>query len=826
MDAIISAKAGVAIFLQGNEASVIKINDLMTEISFPIVSLRHLLDGANDAKKIKNSTKDKSIALLQKEFNKQRALTMVLIMLDDKEDDETIKLSVECLSDFFTDKDVFCHVENTLYSNALPESANLYRAKEFSKTIDGLFSIFNSIDNYSDEINFYKKRWDILSVDLFDEPTDKIKCEECLSVSGAFKDLVLAESDYNKFSLAYVKCVTAAKSFRNGKIIIDNWLKDLMPSKVKKNIDIKALIASYKDTQRDIYDYNFKKKLTPHKAFENALKQKSAIIPLLKAGDWAKTRRYVEDLISSQLISSDPEHITKSLCDLSQHAKHVNNFSLQLELAKRAIEIKNDDAWSNCQVAESYFCLNQFDNAIEYFRRAEAYGEHEYAQNGYARILKAQGKIDEAIEAYKKLIADYGNSTYIANCYAETLRDAWKINEALSVYDRSITNLLCDSTTYCGKASLLKSIGRLDEALSLFEFARDTCNDSHYVGCGIADIYKIKGDYGRALAEYDKVIKKFPDEIMPKVSRANIHKLDGNLQLALEEYQVISLEFPHDTSSKEGQAEVYKEMKEYDRALRIYNDVITKQPMSMRARNGRANIFKCLGRYSDALQAYDENVKDSPYDIVSWSGRADILKQLGDLDEAINAYRYISDVNPYDHRASYSMAAIYVAKGDFNLALKLLPNSPPQTKEEWFAYHVRGMVYIKSGDIDKAISFYTDALNDVPYYNISVMFKNALAVIGLRKSENKSDTEGAISYIGTNQNDYLKNVLQIHAYGKLGQIYKAEEAYVKSEINCPPFIMSLRDELAAKYINNSSKIINFADWVFHRECDAILLDAA
>src|SRR6185369_3181837 len=702
MDAIISAKAGLAIFVRGNETSVFNINDLETESIYPVSSIRYLLSGANDVRKIKNITREESFSLLQKECSKSRAITMTLILLDEMEENETIDLTIECLQDLLVDTDVLDHVENTLYSNIMPENANLLRANEYAKSIDKLSLILNDVEKNSQLILKFRKRWDSLSEDIFADPMDKILCEECLVSTGVFKELVKAGSDPKKFSLAHLRCLNVLQKYKNSRTVVSQWLTGLIPEKAQIPVSFNPQFHDFSFGTANNDKGYFKPKLKPHDAYQNALKQKTAINLLLKTGDWAKTRRYVEDLISSQRKSSEPEHISKSLCDLSQHAKLVKNYSLQLELAKRATEISSDDGWAYCQVAEAYICLAQFDNAIENFKLAETYGQHEYSNNGFARILKEQGRFDEAIAVYQKLMVDYPYSSYVSNCYAETLRDAWRIDDALAVYDYAIENLPYGSTTYCGKASILKSIGKLDEAITLFEYARNIGDDSHYIGTGIADVYRIQGEYDKSLVEYDKVIKKFPDEIVPRCAKAHVLRAKGDLPSALIEFQNISKEFPYDFQSKEGIAETLKEMKEYVKSMEIFDEIIKKFPMASWARNGRANLFKCMGEYSASLKAYDENVKDFPYDLVAWGGRADLLKQLGDLDESIKAFTRISELNPYDKSSVYSIAAIYVVKGQYDQALKLLPTEVPKYRDDWFAYHVKGMIYMKSGRVEEA----------------------------------------------------------------------------------------------------------------------------
>ena len=821
MDALISAKAGLAIFIHGDEADVVSVNDTGAETRYPASSIRFLLAGATDVKKITSLSKKQSLSILEKEYKKSRALSLTLIALDQLEEDETVALSIECLTDLCCDVDVFNYIENTLYFNILPETTNLVRVKKLLNA--DLCKLITEVESFQEGISRYRSQWDLLPDEIFNGSVDKLIFEEVIVTSGIFKQFVKAGDDSNKHALAKIECLDTLKKFKNSRGIINLWLSGTNVSKSKTeyaNFDYSADTYSHKEpTKRTT-----KPKISPHDAFLNAIKQKNAIIPLLKKGQWSKTRRYVEDLIKSQYANSDPEHISKSLCDLAQHAKTTHNYSLQLELAKRATEIAADDGWAYSQVAEAYICLCQYDLAITSLKTAEVYGQSEYAQIGYARILRAQGKYDEAIDFFKKLIVDFPDSSVVLNCYAEVLKDIWKLEDALSVYETSIQRNPYESTSYCGKASILKVLGRFDEALETYNQAKQLSNDSEYIGSGIADILKHKGDYNQAITMYDEVIKKFPESATPRCGRATVFKIMGEYSTALKEFKAIANEFPFDITPKEGEAETLKESGKLPEALVKFNDILKDFPLAPRSRNGRANVLKLLGEYEKSLQAYDENVRDFPYDLIAWNGRADLLKQLGYLNESVEAYDSIARLNPLEKGAIYSKAAIYVVMGRYSEALKLLPTAPPQTRDDWFAHHIKGMTYLLSGRVNEAVELFKEAVMAVPSYNLQKYFKSALAVASLRLKTSTTMLLGA-----ENHNDYLSNVLNIHAYGELQDYEKAEQAYIKIEKQCPPFVITLRDELAARYLKSIKPLKpqqHDLDWIFAEECKVILLDAA
>jgi len=64
MKALISGQAGLALFIQGNEMSVINVGDVRTEKSFPLNALNGLLAGTTDVITYESISKQRAITLL------------------------------------------------------------------------------------------------------------------------------------------------------------------------------------------------------------------------------------------------------------------------------------------------------------------------------------------------------------------------------------------------------------------------------------------------------------------------------------------------------------------------------------------------------------------------------------------------------------------------------------------------------------------------------------------------------------------------------------------------------------------------------------------
>ncbi len=277
----------------------------------------------------------------------------------------------------------------------------------------------------------------------------------------------------------------------------------------------------------------------------------------------------------------------------------------------------------------------------------------------------------------------------------------------------------------------------------------------------------------------------------------------------------------HIPKQSSGRAEILKDMGRLQEALDTYQDAVRKFPFEPRALNGRANILKKLGRLDESLQAYDQAIKTFPYDIIAWSGRADLLKELGNFREALEAYNLLIKRNPAKPSLRYAKAAILVAMREYAQAENLLPTRAPETREDWIAYHIRGMILLKKDMLIPAIKHLKIGLNSIPFADERKYFQNALAVATLRQRQYHEATQ----YLRGGP-EAIADALRIHAFGELKKLDQASQAYRRLLEVCPPNLVPLRNELAATYklVNKTAR--HDWRWIFEEECQNVLLEAA
>lgn len=825
MDAYLSGECGRALLVQGNEAFILDIDALDEPLSVPIGFAFNAFGNANDTIELKGTSREVVLKRLNEEWARDRALRLSLILLDDEEYIEIKEAAASVLVELLEKANALGYVKRRLYARPLPHRADIQTALSIVNPSSSVGSFMNALAIAQPTIAQYRAAWDELAPELFADSDARERIEAYLIDSGAFSALVDSSGDPSLTNDVLFNCYRDLNKEKNYREIVTTWTKDA-PRKQRARAEKIITVTGSEDD--DGWELDFRNDgtsgTTARGAFENVQRQQQAISLQLKKGDESHARKYVDELVRSQLRSGGASFASKSLCKLAQEAKGFGLHSLQLEWAKRAAELCPDDGWAHGQAADAFMFFNRFDEALRAFDLAEANGQPQFAITGRARILRAQARLDEALAAFKAAEQQLSGDELVFAWlgHAEVLRDMWLLPDSLQVYEETIARFPNSTVARCGRAAVLTDMGRLDDALDAYEETLRSFGDVFVALSGRVQVWKQKGLLENALKECDQILQRFPTEPITYCQRAEILRLSGDFENALTAYADAETQFPYISAAYGGFAEVLKEKHQYVKALEVYDAAIRRFPFDSRLRNGRASVLKLAGRLDLALRAYDETAGLFPYELVTLAGRADLLKETGDFDGAIKLYDQIIGKWPGYYSAKHAKAAILVVRGLYVEADRLLPRDTPQTYDEWIGFHVRGMMLLRQGELEAAITHFTMGSLNVPYARERRYFENALAVAYLRRREYPAAIKLIDRVAGP-----MGNVIQLHAYAAVGRRGEAQSAYERTQENCPAQLIELRDELAARYHLSATQPHHDETWIFHQECESMLiLDAA
>ncbi|TKJ37930.1 hypothetical protein CEE37_13275 [candidate division LCP-89 bacterium B3_LCP] len=788
MNALISGQAGIAIFVETTGAFVVDIDSPDQERSLPKTSIPYVFNGASDVKLLKSVKRKKALETLELEWRKDRALQLMLILIDDEDDIETKREAAECLTELLSDKQVFEFLSNRMFSAPFPDDTNLEIAYKCGAQAEPVIRLLDELSKNQIEIDLYRQEWDNLSPDLFDDDEDvKSELFHRIVEEGIFRDFVLTAKDAKKFSLVEFDFHKKFGREPNAGKILSAWTASLKP--VDSEQDFSQMIEEEPERQKPPKEKRGRK-VKPKKADEalaDVIKTKDFIKSAMQKGEIVKARRFTQQLVTEGEKTSTQEQIAKSLCDLAQYAKEIKNHSFQLELAQWANRIAPSDVRTHIQLGDAFFCLKRNDEALKAYDTAiRDFPPNVVSHSGRAEVLKEMGKLEEALKAYDAAICDLLPDVVSHNGRAEVLKEMGKLEEALKAYDTTIRDFPPDIVSHSGRAEVLKEMGRLEEALKA----------------------------------YDTAIRDFQPDVVSHTGRASILKEMGRLEEALRAYDTAIRDFPLNVYSHNGRAEVFKEMGKLEEALKAYDTAISDFPPNVVSHSGRAEVLKEMGKLEEALIAYDTTIRDLPPDAYSYTGRAGVLKEMGMHEEALKFYDETIIQFPTNKVAPNARSALLVLMGRYHEAEVSLPVKEPQTKSEWIAHHIRGMILLKTGKVQEASEHFDFGLNSSPFPSDKKYYRSALAVAKLQANEFAEAAE----CLGDDQTP-INNILRMHIYGegRLSEfegIIRTAHEYLKQY--CPSSLFNLYLEVTGRYLVDPDLASLSNDELIKQECDYVI----
>jgi tetratricopeptide (TPR) repeat protein len=808
LDAIYSGQAGIMALLEGAEARVRRAEDFDSEYMIGREGVSYLFQGCTDIVIVKGAREDALRADFLDAWEADRALRLLLISLDAEEDRNLRAEAADCLENLLAKTTTRIFIENELYSRMLPEDADSEFLSD-TKRWKLVSEMIAEIKNNQTSIGQRRGEWDKLPSNLFADE-DKTRFEEHAIRSGAFRYLASADSNSRDRNLAIFDCYKALGGVPNFRAVVREWTVDFRRPGVKRLI----VEEEPDETVMSVVD--------SHAAFEHSKSQREAISEKLRQGSLNLARKYADQLIRFQLDNGGPEFAAKSLCYLAQEAKYFHLHSVQLEWAQRAVDINPADSWTHGQAADALIQFSRLDEALVELARGEELGDAQFAATSRARILRHQGKLEEALVAFRAARETFRGQDaeqYTWSGAAETLRDMWKFEDALQEYEQGIARYPHVRALLCGRAAVLADLGRLDHAIARYD-AVELQSDLVALN-GKASVLKEQGRLDEAQDVIAEAIQLYPADPVARCVQAEILRLQGDLPGALQLYEFVKMNHSTIPSAYGGYAEVLRDMRRLPEAIAAYEDAVNRFADDVRLANGYANIRKVNDELPESLRLYEKNVRQFPYDLFSKSGRADLLKRTGKYDDAISAYDQILHTRPDYESARNGKAAILVVKGCYNEALSLLPSVQPSTRNDWIAWHIRGMVLLRKNEIENAVRLFEEGRRTIPFASERRYFDGALSLARLQQSNFELAAHSLVNTGGG-----LSNILRFHAYAGMGNVERARALYVELSERCPAQLIELREAIAGRFGIAENVTPRNDLWIFGRESEALLQDAA
>ncbi len=679
-------------------------------------------------------TEDEICNELIKDTEKHEVLEMFLMGMDSTYSDGLRQEAMETIAhNLFANPETENFVNNRIFGTPLPQGFSALSASEIAEKAGykHLADLYTKLNNATQIITSVVRAWKtaVLSFDNTRDVSEQ-SLNRAFTDDGIFADFVMAvlEKSDKAFDTAVVKHADTVRNLGFGQpALLLERIKELIyeefpPLKQGDVTDILAMniaddsvwdrgkpsgFAQAFSTLIDDFIGKSKRrrkvkdgeniemaKLPTFYAGDTILRKVAWIKDKIQQGDIARAEDEILSLIKMQDISSDAEHLSKSLCDIAECFQDNNNIEMSNLIAEKAIDLNLDDPFPHNILAENYRSLNLFEDALKKYRYVIENFSNAVARNGKAETLRQMGKLQEALECYNQTINDFKDNVVARNGKAETLRQMGKLSEALECYNQTINDFKDNVVARTGKAETLRQMGKLPEAL---EFYNQTIND-------------------------------FKDNVVARSGKAETLRQMGKLEEALECYNQTINDFKDDVFARNGKAETLRQMGKLQEALDCYNQVINDFKNDVIAHCGRAETLRQMGKLQEALECYNQTINDFKYNVIARAGKAETLRQMGREKDSLSFFEETIQLFPYNNQfVKVSRLALMLQMGEQMDTLENETNiKNPVTQDDWVLFHIHCMVLLKQNK-ESAITKLKYGVKNNPYYKGKLYFKSTLS---------------------------------------------------------------------------------------------------
>ena len=253
-----------------------------------------------------------------------------------------------------------------------------------------------------------------------------------------------------------------------------------------------------------------------------------------------------------------------------------------------------------------------------------------------AKLLADQGKLDRAVQEYKKVLQMDPKDLRLKLRVAELYVKLKKINEAIQTY-QEVASSYCDDAFYLKAVTVYKNILRLNPSLldvnqklaDLYE-KMGLVSDAIHQYQIVANMLEQKGMDKEVMAVRKQIVAIAPDTPSHRVRLAEAYQLCGEEESALNEYEILVKQL-----SKSGTSE---------QLIELYEKILAHRPDNLEMVRALCATYVKVGEWKKALKRMEASYNLVMQDPEMLTQMAEFYARQNQLATASEKYRDLADL--------------------------------------------------------------------------------------------------------------------------------------------------------------------------------------
>jgi len=262
--------------------------------------------------------------------------------------------------------------------------------------------------------------------------------------------------------------------------------------------------------------------------------------------------------------------------------------------------------------------------------------------NAIALVKFAQGKNDEAIDAYKRAIEIAPEQIFVWNNLGNLCLKIMRNDEAMLAFQKTLEHNPKDPMAWNGLGTVYYRIGYIDDSISAYRKAIEYAPLLAYPWAGLGDSYASTGRDPDAISAYQKAIDLNKDFITPWLRLADIFCRQGRNRDAIKIYQRALAVHPKNHQIWNELGLVFLKIKAAEEAMYAFLNSIELDRSYGNAYSNLALAYAHQEKYLDAIEACKKSLEVFTEDgdkITAWDHLANFYRAVNDYDNALHAYQ-------------------------------------------------------------------------------------------------------------------------------------------------------------------------------------------
>ena len=334
------------------------------------------------------------------------------------------------------------------------------------------------------------------------------------------------------------------------------------------------------------------------------------------------------------------------------------------------------------------------------------------SQTNLGNVLRAQGRLDDAVSCHRRAIAlkpDYADAH---NNLGSALRDSKRLSQAAASYGKAISIKPDFAMAHMNLGDTLLALGQFDEAAQSYRRVLQLRPESVEALNNLGNALRDSGQIEDAAASYRRAVAIRPDYAKLHNNLGNALLDLGRIEEAVASYsRALELE-PDFAKAHSNLGSAFRELAKLDEAEASYRRALAIGADSAEILTNLGVVQRLQGRADEAEASFRRALAIDPAAVPTMTSLAELYADRGQFAEAQSLYKKAHALQPESAQAWAGQAALRKMTGDDSAWIReaqRIAQRPLRPRDEAHLRYAIGKYFDDVQDYEQAFVSYRRA---------------------------------------------------------------------------------------------------------------------